>query len=97
MSSPAVPASLRPFVDPDGRLIQLPRREHKRIAALAWIAARLPRGVELEETEMNALLREVDDDVAMPRRYLVDYGLIDRPQPGRYRIPAEPRTVAEQG
>lgn len=93
MSSPAVPVSLRPFVDSDGRLIQLPRREQKRIAALAWIAAGLPRDVELEETGMNALLREVDDDVAMLRRYLVDCGFVDRPQPGRYRLPATARSV----
>lgn len=92
MPSPAVPSSLQPFVDSSGRLIQLPKREKRRIEALQWVAAGLPRGVEVIETEVNATLREVNDDVAMLRRYLVDYGFIDRPEPGRYRLPDEPRS-----
>lgn len=91
MPSPAVPSSLRPFVDPDGRLIQMPKREKKRIEALSWIAAGLPRDVEVSETQINTMLRELNDDVAMLRRYLVDYGFIDRPTPGRYRLPEQPR------
>ncbi len=94
MPSPAVSSSLQPFVDSSGRLIQMPKREKKRIEALQWVAAGLPRGVDKSETEMNAVLREVNDDVAMLRRYLVDYGFIDRPEPGRYRLPDEPRSSA---
>lgn len=87
---PPVPAVLRPFVDPAGRLVQMPKREHKRMVALAWVAASLPRGVEVSEVEVNALLRQFNDDVAMLRRYLVDYGMVERPEPGRYRLPTRP-------
>ncbi len=93
MTSPPPPASLHPFVGSAGRLIQMPKPEGRRIAPLHWIAAGLPRGVEVSETDMNAVLHEVNDDVAMLRRHLVDYGFIDRPEPGRYRLPDEPRSV----
>ena len=84
---PPVPTVLRPFVDPEGRLIQMPKREQKRIEALRWVAASLPGPAEVGEVEVNALLRQFHDDVAMLRRYLVDYGLVERPSAGRYVLP----------
>lgn len=55
--------------------------------------AGLPRDVELPETEMNAVLRKIHDDVAVLRRYLVDYGFVDRPQTGRYLLPVTARSA----
>lgn len=67
----------------------MPVKEPLRRELMAWVATLLPAGRELPETEVNNLLRPVDDDVAMLRRYLVDYGLVERPRPGAYRRPAD--------
>jgi hypothetical protein len=72
-----------------GRLTQMPVREPLRRELMAWVATLLPPGRDLPETEVNNLLRPVDDDVAMLRRYLVDYGMVQRPRPGTYRRPVE--------
>ncbi|NLG21910.1 MAG: DUF2087 domain-containing protein [Actinomycetales bacterium] len=65
----------------------MPVKEPLRVQLLTWIASTLPAG-DLAETEINAALRPLHDDVAMLRRYLVDYGLVERPEPGVYRVPA---------
>jgi hypothetical protein len=67
----------------------MPVKEPLRRELMAWVASLLPTGRDLPETEVNNLLRPVDDDVAMLRRYLVDYGMVERPRPGTYRRPAE--------
>lgn len=72
-----------------GRLTQMPVREALRRELMAWVATLLPPGRDLPETEVNNLLRPVDDDVAMLRRYLVDYGMVQRPRPGTYRRAVE--------
>lgn len=68
-------------------LIQIPRREAKRSIALDWIVAHLPKGSTLSEKEMNQKLATVHDDTAAVRRYLVDSGRIERPEPGVYLVP----------
>lgn len=53
---------------------------------LTWIASTLPDDRELTEIEVNVALRPIHADVAMLRRYLVDYRLVERPRPGVYRV-----------
>ncbi len=90
---PAPPHAVARFGDGSGRLVQMPAKAAKRRELLAFIAAQLPSR-ELSETEINAELREVHDDVAMVRRYLVDEGLVLRPEPGRYVVPPPPTDPA---
>ncbi|MDN5724303.1 MAG: DUF2087 domain-containing protein [Propionibacteriales bacterium] len=78
------------FLDEEGRIIVMPAKHTKRLQLLEHIAATLPPATALDETEMNARLRPFTDDVAMLRRYLVDYGMIQRPGPDTYVIPAVP-------
>ncbi|MGB3685747.1 MAG: DUF2087 domain-containing protein [Ornithinimicrobium sp.] len=85
-------ADLAPFFDRDGALIQLPRKQHRKIAVLEWLVTQLPAGARLSEVEMNARLRPIHDDVAVLRRYLVDFGFVLRPEPGIYITP-EPRVT----
>ena len=68
----------------------MPVKPQLRLDLLTWIASTLPAGRELDETEINAHLRAIDDDVAMLRRYLVDHGLVERPLPGTYRVRTDP-------
>lgn len=72
-----------------GELTQMPVKAPVRREFLAWVASLLPAGETLTEPEANAVLRQVDDDVATLRRYLVDDGLLERPEPGAYRRPAD--------
>ena len=56
-----------------------PRRQDDRRLLLQWIAERaLPRDTELTESDVNGLLYSYSDDVAVLRRYLVDFGFLER-------------------
>lgn len=83
---------LAPFFDRDGTLITMPRKQSKKIKLLEWLVTQLPAGARLSEVEMNAELRSIFDDVAVLRRYLVDFGFVERPEPGVYVIPRTPTT-----
>jgi hypothetical protein len=56
----------------------MPARRTRRLALLNHLAQRFEPGEQYHETEVNRRLREVHDDVAMLRRYLVDEGFLDR-------------------
>ena len=62
----------------DGRLVLMPTKRHKRLVVLDHVAQRFEPGERYAETEVNAMLREVYDDVAALRRYLVDEGFLAR-------------------
>ena len=61
-----------------GRLVSLPKAREKRAVVLDHIAQRFQPGTRYSEREVNAALKEVHDDFAMLRRYLVDEGFMDR-------------------
>ena len=92
MSRSTPGGELAPFFERDGTLITVPRKESRKIALLTWLVTQLPAGARLSEVEMNAALLPIHDDVAVLRRYLVDFGFVERPQAGVYVIPsaAEP-------
>jgi len=77
-SSPAPDPGLRPFFDPDGRLITLPARRARRLLVLDRLAQFFEPGERYPEAEVNRRLKQVHDDVAMLRRYLIDEGFLDR-------------------
>jgi hypothetical protein len=56
----------------------MPRSGRRRLAVLEHLAQRFEPGLRYPELEVNRILREVWDDVASLRRYLVDAGLLDR-------------------
>lgn len=98
MTTSTPKGDLAPFFDREGTMISMPRKEAKRIRLLQWLVTQLPPGARLTEVEMNAELRPIFDDVAMLRRYLVDYRLVKRPEPGVYLISerADPPTPASR-
>jgi hypothetical protein len=71
------------FFDADGRLLTMPAKQSRRIAALDVIAGRFIPGVQYTEQEVNLELMGIFDDYVSLRRALVDYGFLDRAE-GRY-------------
>jgi hypothetical protein len=65
-----------------GRLVEIPRAPETRLALLRHLAERFEPGRRYREPEVNAVLREVHDDHAALRRYLVDAGLLGRDDDG---------------
>lgn len=69
---------LRRFFAPDGRLLQMPTRHLKRRAVLDHVAQRFEPGLTYAEAEVDAVLKNIHDDHAALRRYLVDEGFLTR-------------------
>lgn len=67
----------------DGRLAVMPRSGRRRQFVLEEVAQLFEPGRRYAEVEVNLILRQVWDDVAALRRYLVDAALLDRAA-GRY-------------
>jgi hypothetical protein len=71
-----------------GRLVEIPRAPELQLALLRHVVERFEPGRTYSEPEVNALLRDVHDDHAALRRYLVDAGLLARDDAGAsYRRP----------
>lgn len=86
MTTPIPPPELARLFDKHGDLVQMPVKEPLRVELLTWIASTLPADRDLTEIDVNAALRPIHDDVAMLRRCLVDYRLVERPRPRVYRV-----------
>ena len=61
-----------------GRLAAMPRSGRRRQIVLEHLVQHFEPGRQYPEVEVNLILREVWDDVAALRRYLVDAALLDR-------------------
>jgi hypothetical protein len=83
----------------DGRLVRLPAKFTRRKEVLRYLAMRDFRpGVRYTERQINDVLRDwcegAETDYVSVRRYLVDYGILDREDGGDYwllgawRVPA---------
>lgn len=66
-------ASLEPL-----RLERIPVKQKKKVAVLNLIATQFKAGVEYTEKEVNAILQEIYPDYVTLRRYLIEYGYMDR-------------------
>jgi hypothetical protein len=64
------------------RLKLLSPKEKKKIVILKRIAGQFERGREYGEKEINDILSAVYDDYATLRRYLIEYGFMDRTKDG---------------
>lgn len=84
--------TLRSFLR-DGRLVSVPVKRRARVVVLLELLDLFEPGREYPETEVNALLRPVHDDVAYLRRKMVDYGFLARDH-GVYRVAEEPKEMA---
>ncbi|MBI1281883.1 MAG: metalloregulator ArsR/SmtB family transcription factor [Anaerolineaceae bacterium] len=62
----------------DGRVPNLPSKVNKWLVILRWIATKFEPGKHYTEKQVNAILREINEDYATVRRYLIDYGYMRR-------------------
>lgn len=67
----------------DGRLVRIPAKRSHRLIVLDEVAQLFDLGRHYTEREVNATLRQLHDDTAALRRYLVDERLMDR-DAGKY-------------
>ncbi len=67
---------------PDGPLGHFPAKEKKRLAILRHVVKYFDPTATYTEKEVNAILKRFYDDYALLRRYLIDYGFMDRTTDG---------------
>lgn len=65
-----------------GRLKKFPPKEKQRLIVLREITKRFESNTIYTEKEVNQLLNEMYDDYVMIRRYLIEYGFLDRKSDG---------------
>ena len=71
----------------DDRLTRIPAKHKKRQVILQWLAEKFKPGVRYPEPQVNETIKEYHPDWASLRRYLVDYGLMQREQGVYWRVP----------
>ncbi|MGN7250181.1 DUF2087 domain-containing protein [Arthrobacter sp. SAFR-014] len=74
-----------------GRIDRYPANQEERRELLAWIAGEtFEPGEELSERKVNERLLGYTDDVVLLRRYMIDYGVLERtPSGSSYCRPRE--------
>ncbi|MDR9852021.1 DUF2087 domain-containing protein [Paenibacillus sp. VCA1] len=77
---------------PGGRLTSLPKQEKRRVAVLRHIAGDFEEGRTYNEKEINELLEARYGDYVTLRRYLVEYGFLDRVPDGSEYWAKQPET-----
>lgn len=73
---------LTKYFDGSGMLINFPGKEKRKVIILTEIAARFNPGTEYSEKDINGILEKIYHDYVMIRRYLIDYGFMDRSADG---------------
>ncbi|MBM3706247.1 MAG: DUF2087 domain-containing protein [Actinobacteria bacterium] len=66
----------------DGRLLRFPKKQKHKLMTLRNIAARFESNRTYKEKEVNEILKTADDDYVTLRRYLIEYGFLDRKPDG---------------
>ena len=77
------------FFRPDGTLISIPAKSAKRIAVLQHIAADLSPDTKYPEKDLNLIITKYHDDTAAIRRYMIEYGILDRDSESVYWLRLE--------
>lgn len=67
---------------PEGQLTEFPSKEKRKIVVLRHLMKRFTAGQRYTEKEINEILRSAFDDYVTLRRYLIEYGFMDRTPDG---------------
>lgn len=73
---------LKTYFTDEGALLSFPAREKKKIVVLRRISTYFKEGVTYSEKEVNRILSRVYEDHVLLRRYLIEYGFLDRTRDG---------------
>jgi hypothetical protein len=71
----------------DGRLMGIPAQYKRRVAITKWLAARFEPGMRYAEKEVNEIIQRVHHDSSSLRRYMIDYGFMQRDHGVYWRVP----------
>jgi predicted transcriptional regulator len=66
------------FVDAEGRITSIPAQEKKFLVLLRYVLKAFEPGVQYTEKQVNEILLRFNDDTAVLRRSLVDFGMMAR-------------------
>ena len=66
----------------DGRMSLLPGKEKKKLVVLQYVMERFETSRNYTEKEVNEIIRTIVDDYVTVRRYLIEYGFMDRKRDG---------------
>jgi DNA-binding CsgD family transcriptional regulator len=78
---------LKNHLTPSGRLKVFPSKEKKKLVILAHLIERFEAGREYTEFEVNQIIASFAEDYATLRRYLLQYGFMEREQDcSAYRV-----------
>ncbi|MEF7564344.1 DUF2087 domain-containing protein [Bacillus infantis] len=66
----------------EGGLVKFPPKEKQRLAVIREISKLLKAGIVYSEKELNSIIESIYEDYALIRRYLIEYGLLDRKADG---------------
>lgn len=73
-------STIHNFLDAEGRLFVWPAKHKHKLLALEYLCSKFTPGQRYSEKEVNAILNQFHTfgDWALLRRYLVDYGFLNR-------------------
>ncbi len=70
------------YFDGTGKLIDFPAKEKRKIIILTKLSTNFRRDVNYTEKEVNRILKRIYEDYVLLRRYLIEYGYMDRSKDG---------------
>ena len=70
-------ASMQPL-----RLKTFPPKEKKKVVILRTIAKEFEEGIRYSEVQVNEILKDIYPDYVTLRRYLIEYGYLERSRDG---------------
>ena len=74
------------FFRPDGTLISIPVKQTKKLAVLHHIAGDLSPETRYPEKELNLIIAKYHDDTAAIRRYMIEFGILERDSESVYWV-----------
>lgn len=75
------------YFDANGSIKSFPSKEKRILVILRHIMKRFDSSTEYSESQINMILKPIYEDYALLRRYLIEYGFMDRvPDGSRYWI-----------
>jgi len=70
--------TIKTYFDENGALKNFPSKEKRKIIVLREIAKNFSKGKKYTEPELNRIIIRIYDDYPTIRRYLIEYGFLDR-------------------